>query len=408
MDNNNNTKLMIPDITRIVSTYEEVIEKNREQGFDRDILGNKSTLPSPFRPERTRRFSECFHLFLGNSYHAQDEKERNGKIKNFPKLRRRMTLLDAMSSSSLLARSTTINHDDNSTENPEEATHRTVGSALKSFKMTKMTDTDRSSLTKECRIEPSTFTKEPEPPQSVTMPPQKAPQQPKEKSPMVPDEDDHDNDPEIQALQQQIAVLQNKLQKVQQDEQNQLATVEKQKQQRIAKFNEKQYQKLGLTTSIAYQVSVARCYYPTRQILSEKAARQQYLIDQLRHSNKKLRSNLTQLAAKIQAAKQEQIALLSDSFTTYKYYDKLCGYHSSEQNVHQHVTTVIPKYQHKVEEFDKEAAYRAECIDFEKRIKSRYDKCLERIVVAVETRCCDADLVDQVVTMSLGLEMSSE
>ncbi|CAB9530119.1 expressed unknown protein (Partial), partial [Seminavis robusta] len=80
-----------PSIAPVVSTYENTIQKNRQCGYDKDILGNKSTSPSRFNPDR-RASDTIYHLHL----RQQKQQEDDDQILKTPALRR-MTLVDAMS-----------------------------------------------------------------------------------------------------------------------------------------------------------------------------------------------------------------------------------------------------------------------------------------------------------------------
>ena len=357
-----------PNITPLVSSYEQAISKNREHGFDKDLLGQKSTLPSPFSPERVRRRSEAY-------LQPPTRKLGGGKLPEVPSLCP-MSLLDAMDTSTFLPRQ-----------------HH--GIALTPQSQSQIS----KEMLKEIRDQPQTY---PAPMKTTKKNTKKknkksvtAPKKITRKVPMVAIKEDE----EMKALRQKIASLKAKVHQTEQIGQDQLLSIYQDKKDRMRRFQEKQQAKGGPATMMNAL---------DQKLLNDKAQKQQKIIEDLRNSNKKLRQDDRELVANIRALKEENAVLESDQSCTQLYYDILCEFHNSDQDMYGKVVNVLPKYRNKMDELDSKAAHRAAWIDMEHRIKQMYDECLEAIVSTVETRCQDTDLVDQVVSMSLGLDMDMD
>ena len=368
-----------PTITPVVMSYEDTIRKNRQYGYDRDILGNKSTLPSPFNPDAAaRRASETIALLR----QRQQLEDQNGKLL-LPPLRR-PTLMDAMSVSTFKrvhAAST------------DEQSKLAVGSSkqvpMKSTTMTPTTKQINTASSKEAQKAIPTNPTAAAPTQPIPPPPKR--KEVKKKKPETNNNDDFDNDEEIQALRNRISELGNKLEQVQALEASQIKA-----HQDRAKTEKERF----------YQRQTSHIHLPragSDRKLSQQAEKQQKMIEQLRRSNKTLRRDLQQLSIKMLFLHVSNGSLEMDQSVTQRYHDKLSSFHDSEQDIHRKVSSNLPKFRQKVEELDREAQYRAAWIAMEQRILANYETCQAEILTMMEERCNDEDLVEQLVRISLGL-----
>jgi hypothetical protein len=366
-----------PTITPVVMSYEDTIRKNRQAGHDRDLLGHKSTLPSPFKPDViARRASET--ITFSNLRRQQQQQRQHGELQ-VPALRR-ATLMDAMSvTSDRRLRTTTTEPPCRLNSRKEPSQGRVVTSSTKK---------EITLLTKDTATTNAPKNVDANQPYAA---PNQVPALPKEKTPDPPAKEDFEDDEEMQTLQRQINELKNKLQQVQALEAGQI-----QAHQDKAKAEKERYYKRQMSHVILPVAGSDRK-------LSQQAEKQHKLIDQLRLSNKALRGDCQQLSVKIIFLLASRTNLEMVQSITLEYTDKLSTFHDSEQELLRKVSSHVPKYREKVQELDEESQHRSSWITMERRVLAKYELCQSAILYMMEERSDDADLVEELVSTSLGL-----
>ena len=314
-----------PKITPIVVSYEETIRQNRENGFNKVLLGQPSDLPSPFRPDKVRRSIERFSL----RFDQEEEEEKADKLE-FRTLRCRPMLMDAMMAPML---------QDNETACTTPKKKKKNGSAF--------------------------ICSYPEVQKSNT-----------------------NGDDDIAALRARVASLKESLAGVEKDRIYKVKAIEENKTKEIEKIRES-----------CDQIEIIDYCDLMRQVQKNHK-----MVDSLRESNRILRESNSDLAFAIEDAKEQSIVLEEESSCMLHYYHMLEERHETERIVYGKVTDVLPKYRSKVSEFSIVAEERDDWIQMEKNIKQKYSQCLDRIVSALESKCEDADLLEQILIMSLGLQ----
>lgn len=175
---------------------------------------------------------------------------------------------------------------------------------------------------------------------------------------------------ELHALEEKTAQLQSKLQQIQQDRQTQLATIQRNKEEKLKELEEGQCQLSA--TAVLSLVQTKRLYQRRKAI------------EELRAANKMLRQEGCELAESIQRLREENAQLEAQNALTLVNCKRLCEYIASEQNTHHSITSVLPLFQDKMEDWQAEMARCTQRMAREQRIKTNCIQCLEAILARAE------------------------